>query len=113
MDGDIDTMAGTEVRCFVKTIYFKQIASRDVGFGGEGIVLFDDVHPMRTHINLITDLISALIIAVEREIYKLVRWIELESEPVAHLAGDGIANHRLVGSVGKECPVPGIGISLA
>ena len=113
MNGDIDAVASTEVRRFVETIHFQQIASRDVGFGGEGIVLFDDVHAMRTHINLVADLVSALISAVEREIHKLMRWIELESEPFAHFAGDGIANHRLVGSVGKECPVLGVGISLA
>ena len=112
MDSDIHFLVGAEIRSVVEAIHFEQIAAGDVGSGGEWIVLFDDIHSMRTHIQMVADLVSALIGTVQREIDKLVSRIEFESEPLSHFVGDGIANHCLVACIGKKCPVPGFCISL-
>ena len=92
---------------------FEEIAARNVGHFGERPVLLADIHAVRPHLHLVGDLVSAVVAVVEGEVNELGGGIEVHPQPLAHLAGYGVAHERLVAVVGEQRPFLCLGITLA
>ena len=98
---------------FTRAVTLQQVSACDVCPLCQRIFLFGNIYAMRTHLHLIRYLVVTHVPVIECEINELSCRIELQPCPLAHQAGYGIADKRLVAMIGQQSPLPGIGISLA
>ena len=106
-------VVGCEAVAVLETIHLQQVAARDVGVVGQRHFLFDDIHTMGAHFNLVADLVVSLILPVEHHIHELGGGIELQRCELTQSRSQRVSHERLVGSIGKQRPFLGLRISFA
>ena len=106
----VPVVVGVEV---ARTVSLKEVAARDVGALGHGVVLLADVDAVGAHVDLIGNLIVAHILVVNRQIYELGCGVELKAYALAHGHRHGVADERLVAVVGQQHPLLSLGVAFA
>ena len=86
-----------------------EVAAADVALRREGLVLLGDVDAVLAHVNLVAHLIVAAILPVEGQVDEHGAGGERLAAEVADVAGQGVAQERLVAVVGQQGPLLGIG----
>ncbi len=116
MDGDGHALDGSAPTALAvsevgEAVGLEEVAAGVVALGGEGIVLLPDVYAMAAHVDVVAHLIVAAVLSVQGQVSELGAGREHLSAEVAHAAGQGIAEERLVAVVGQEGPLLGVGPS--
>ena len=95
---------GREAVAVLRAVNLQEITAREVVVGQGRDALRRDVHPSGGYLDGLRQLVGPLIVAVDDEVDKAVGWIERQRCLLAGPAGNGIAQHRLVGGIGQENP---------